>query len=105
MTRYCRYCQVKIATHLLKVFAMPAGQTLHTVIVFVQTGDRITFTGFYRAVSLRVNPTVSYVISVYRTHIDASENAYHTDKKFWPLSWTALLFTFWFEPTGPVSSL
>jgi len=34
MTRYCRYCQVRIATHLLKVFAMPADQTLHTAIVF-----------------------------------------------------------------------
>ena len=57
---------------------MPAGQTPHTVIVFahndlvdkVQPGDRVTVTGIYRAVSLRVNPMVSNVKSVYRTHID-----------------------------------
>lgn len=57
---------------------MPAGQTPHTVIVFahndlvdkVQPGDRITVTGIYRAVSLKVNPIASNVKSVYRTHID-----------------------------------
>jgi DNA replication licensing factor MCM4 len=57
---------------------MPAGQTHHTVFVFahndlvdkVQPGDRVTVTGIYRAVSLRVNPIQSNVKSVYRTHID-----------------------------------
>ncbi|XP_046648620.1 DNA replication licensing factor MCM4-like isoform X1 [Daphnia pulicaria] len=57
---------------------MPAGQTPHTVFVFahndlvdkVQPGDRVTVTGIYRAVSLRVNPIQSNVKSVYRTHID-----------------------------------
>ena len=58
---------------------MPAGQTPHTVVVYahndlvdkVQPGDRITVTGIYRAVPLRVNPIVRNVKSVYRTHIDA----------------------------------
>jgi len=57
---------------------MPAGQTPHTVIVYshndlvdkVQPGDRVTVTGIYRAVSMRVNPLVSNVKSVYRTHVD-----------------------------------
>jgi len=57
---------------------MPAGQTPHTVIVYahndlvdkVQPGDRVTVTGIYRALSMRVNPLVSNVKSVYRTHID-----------------------------------
>jgi DNA replication licensing factor MCM4 len=57
---------------------MPAGQTPHTVIVFahndlvdkVQPGDRVTVTGIYRAIPLRVNPIQRNVKSVYRTHID-----------------------------------
>lgn len=57
---------------------MPAGQTPHTVIVYahndlvdgVQPGDRITVTGIYRAVPLRVNPRMRNVKSVYKTHID-----------------------------------
>jgi len=36
----------------------------------VQPGDRVTVTGIYRALSMRVNPLVSNVKSVYRTHID-----------------------------------
>ncbi|XP_036293170.1 DNA replication licensing factor MCM4 isoform X2 [Pipistrellus kuhlii] len=57
---------------------MPAGQTPHTVILFahndlvdkVQPGDRVNVTGIYRAVPIRVNPRVSNVKSVYKTHID-----------------------------------
>lgn len=57
---------------------MPAGQTPHTVILYahndlvdcVQPGDRITVTGIYRAVPLRVNPRMRNVKSVYKTHID-----------------------------------
>lgn len=57
---------------------MPAGQTPHTVIVFshndlvdkVQPGDRVTVTGIYRAVPLRVNPRQRNVKAVYKTHID-----------------------------------
>ncbi|NXL43950.1 MCM4 factor, partial [Podilymbus podiceps] len=57
---------------------MPAGQTPHTVALFahndlvdkVQPGDRVNVTGIYRAVPIRVNPRVSNVKSVYKTHID-----------------------------------
>ncbi|XP_033916031.1 DNA replication licensing factor MCM4 [Melopsittacus undulatus] len=57
---------------------MPAGQTPHTVVLFahndlvdkVQPGDRITVTGIYRAVPIRVNPRISSVKSIYNTHID-----------------------------------
>ncbi|NXC59184.1 MCM4 factor, partial [Aleadryas rufinucha] len=57
---------------------MPAGQTPHTVALFahndlvdkVQPGDRVNVTGIYRAVPIRVNPRVSTVKSVYKTHID-----------------------------------
>ncbi|KAL8566321.1 DNA replication licensing factor mcm4-A [Nucella lapillus] len=57
---------------------MPAGQTPHTVIVYahndlvdsVQPGDRVTVTGIYRAIPLRVNPRMRNVKSVYKTHID-----------------------------------
>lgn len=73
-------CVFSIASVLTEIFLddMPAGQTPHTVIVFahndlvdkVQPGDRVTITGIYRAVALRVNPLVSNVKSVYRTHID-----------------------------------
>eukprot|EP00069_Balaena_mysticetus_P017381 bmy_10602T0 len=57
---------------------MPAGQTPHTVVLAahndlvdkVQPGDRVHVTGIYRAVPIRVNPRVSNVKSVYKTHID-----------------------------------
>ncbi|XP_078543447.1 DNA replication licensing factor MCM4 [Lissotriton helveticus] len=57
---------------------MPAGQTPHTVVLYghndlvdkVQPGDRVNVTGIYRAVPMRVNPRVSNVKSVYKTHID-----------------------------------
>ncbi|XP_041376260.1 DNA replication licensing factor MCM4-like [Gigantopelta aegis] len=57
---------------------MPSGQTPHTVILYthndlvdsVQPGDRVTVTGIYRATPLRVNPRMSNVKSVYKTHID-----------------------------------
>ena len=64
--------------YLINLDDMPAGQTPHTVIVFahndlvdkVQPGDRVTVTGIYRAIPLRVNPIQRNVKSVYRTHID-----------------------------------
>ncbi|XP_050720890.1 DNA replication licensing factor MCM4-like [Eriocheir sinensis] len=57
---------------------MPAGQTPHNIIVYahndlvdkVQPGDRVTVTGIYRAVPLRLNPRVRNLKSVYKTHID-----------------------------------
>ena len=57
---------------------MPPGQTPHTVVLYahsdlvdkVQPGDRVTITGIYRAVPLRVNPRMRNVKSVYKTHID-----------------------------------
>ena len=57
---------------------MPARQTLHTVVLFaqndlvdkVQPGDRVNVTGIYQAVPIRVNPRVSNVKSVYKSHID-----------------------------------
>eukprot|EP00095_Tigriopus_kingsejongensis_P012712 maker-scaffold1515_size37859-snap-gene-0.7 protein:Tk12712 transcript:maker-scaffold1515_size37859-snap-gene-0.7-mRNA-1 annotation:"dna replication licensing factor mcm4" len=57
---------------------MPAGQTPHTVVLYahgdlvdkVQPGDRIAVTGIYRAVSVRVNPLVRNIKSIYKTHID-----------------------------------
>ena len=57
---------------------MPAGQTPHTVILYVhgdlvdsvQPGDRVAVTGIYRAVSHRSNPKMRNLHSVYKTHID-----------------------------------
>uniref|UniRef100_A0A915IQA1 DNA replication licensing factor MCM4 n=1 Tax=Romanomermis culicivorax TaxID=13658 RepID=A0A915IQA1_ROMCU len=57
---------------------MPAGQTPHTVALHcygdlvdaVQPGDRITVTGIYRAVPLRVVPRQRLVKAVYKTYID-----------------------------------
>lgn len=57
---------------------MPPGQTPHTVVLYahsdlvdkVQPGDRVTITGIYRAMPLRVNPRMRNVKSVYKTHID-----------------------------------
>jgi DNA replication licensing factor MCM4 len=57
---------------------MPAGQTPHAVTLFafgrmvdaVQPGDRVTVTGIYRAVPLRLNPRMRTVRAVYKTHVD-----------------------------------
>jgi len=57
---------------------MPAGQTPHTVVLYVhgdlvdsvQPGDRIAVTGVYRAVSHRSNPKMRNILAVYKTHID-----------------------------------
>jgi len=57
---------------------MPAGQTPHTVILYVhndlvdsvQPGDRVAVTGVYRAVPHRSNPKMRNLLSVYKTHID-----------------------------------
>ena len=57
---------------------MPAGQTPHTVVLYVhgelvdtvQPGDRVAVTGIYRAVPHRSNPKMRNLHSVYKTHID-----------------------------------
>jgi len=57
---------------------MPAGQTPHTVVLFahnnlvdaVSPGDRVSVTGIYRALPIRVNPRQSNVRAIYRTHVD-----------------------------------
>ncbi|VDP00462.1 unnamed protein product [Soboliphyme baturini] len=57
---------------------MPAGETPCTVSLYahgnlvdsVQPGDRVTVTGIYRVVPLRVNPRKRLVKTVYRTYID-----------------------------------
>ncbi|KAG7202389.1 hypothetical protein KM043_018706 [Ampulex compressa] len=57
---------------------MPAGQTPHTVVIFahndlvdaVSPGDRVSVTGIYRALPLRINPRQSNVRAIYKTHID-----------------------------------
>merc|ERR1712112_229404 len=57
---------------------MPAGQTPHTVVLYVhgelvdkvQPGDRVAVTGVYRAVPHRSNPKMRNLLSVYKTHID-----------------------------------
>jgi len=57
---------------------MPAGQTPHTVVLYVhgdlvdsvQPGDRVAVTGVYRAVPQRSNPKMRNLLSVYKTHID-----------------------------------
>lgn len=57
---------------------MPAGQTPHTVVLFahnnlvdaVSPGDRVSVTGIYRALPLRVNPRQSNIRAIYKTHID-----------------------------------
>ncbi|XP_062501051.1 DNA replication licensing factor mcm4-A-like isoform X2 [Corticium candelabrum] len=57
---------------------MPAGQTPYTVILYahndlvdtVHPGDRVTVTGIYRAVPLKVQPTTRHVKSVYKTYVD-----------------------------------
>ncbi|XGW23067.1 hypothetical protein V3C99_005366 [Haemonchus contortus] len=58
---------------------MPAGQTPHTVTVFVhghlvesvQPGDRVTLTGIFRVQAVKVNPRQRNLMAVYRTNIDA----------------------------------
>lgn len=57
---------------------MPTGLTPHTVTLFVHgtlvesvhPGDRVTVTGIYRAVPIRVNPRQRSVKSIFRTSID-----------------------------------
>ena len=51
---------------------MPAGQIPHTVVLCVhgQLVDRVSVTGVYRAVHMRVSPIVRNIRSVYKTHID-----------------------------------
>ena len=57
---------------------MPPGQTPHTVQLYahnelvdaVQPGDRVTVTGIYRAVPMKINPRMRNLNSVYKTHID-----------------------------------
>ncbi|KII70004.1 DNA replication licensing factor mcm4-B [Thelohanellus kitauei] len=57
---------------------MPPGQTPYNVLLFahadlvdqVQPGDRVTITGIYRVVPVKVNPRQRMIKSVYRTYID-----------------------------------
>jgi len=57
---------------------MPAGQTPHTVVLYVhgelvdtvQPGDRVAVTGVYRAVPHRASHKARNLLSVYKTHID-----------------------------------
>ncbi|XP_011313071.1 DNA replication licensing factor MCM4 [Fopius arisanus] len=57
---------------------MAAGQTPHTVLCFahndlvdaVSPGDRVAVTGIYRAMPIQLNPRMSNVRAVYKTHID-----------------------------------
>uniref|UniRef100_A0A914IAH7 DNA replication licensing factor MCM4 n=1 Tax=Globodera rostochiensis TaxID=31243 RepID=A0A914IAH7_GLORO len=57
---------------------MPAGQTQHTVTLYVHgalvesvhPGDRITVTGIYRASPVRLNPVQQAVHSIFRTSMD-----------------------------------
>ncbi|KAL3079754.1 hypothetical protein niasHS_014036 [Heterodera schachtii] len=57
---------------------MPAGQTQHTVTLFVHgalvesvhPGDRITVTGIYRASPVRLNPVQRAVHAIFRTSMD-----------------------------------
>ena len=57
---------------------MPAGQTQHTITLFVHgslvesvhPGDRVSVTGIYRATPVRMNPVQRAVHSIYRTSID-----------------------------------
>ncbi|KAF2353793.1 MCM OB domain [Trinorchestia longiramus] len=68
---------------------MPAGQTPHNVQLFahndlvdrVQPGDRVSVTGIYRAVPLRINPRMRNVNAVYRTHIDVVHYRKKDDKR------------------------
>ncbi|KAK6643233.1 hypothetical protein RUM43_004738 [Polyplax serrata] len=57
---------------------MPPGQTPHTIVLFahnnlvdyVQSGDRVTATGIYRAVPIQANPRQRNVKAAYKTYID-----------------------------------
>lgn len=58
--------------------AIPEGETPHAVTMLcfdemvdaAKPGDRVTVTGIYKAVPLRVNPRLRVLKSVYKTHID-----------------------------------
>lgn len=57
---------------------MPAGQTQHTVTLFVHgslvesvhPGDRVSVTGIFRANTIRINPIQRAVKSILRTSLD-----------------------------------
>ncbi|VDD92586.1 unnamed protein product [Enterobius vermicularis] len=90
----CPNCQQKFCFHLIHNRSqfmdkqviklqespeeMPAGQTPCTITLFahgnliesVQPGDRVSVTGIYRAIPIRVNPRMRNVNSVFRTNID-----------------------------------
>merc|ERR1719341_3037179 len=68
---------------------MPAGQTPHTVVLYVhgelvdtvQPGDRVAVTGVYRAVPHRSNPKMRNLMSVYKTHIDVVHFRKNSDER------------------------
>ena len=61
---------IRIIQMDMNIFHSNRSPTHNDLVDKVQPGDRVTVTGIYRAFSLRVNPMVSNVKSVYRTHID-----------------------------------
>ena len=58
--------------------AIPPGEAPHSVTMLAfddavdaaQPGDRVTVTGIYKAVPIRVNPRMSSLRAVYKTHLD-----------------------------------
>lgn len=58
--------------------AIPEGETPHAVTMLCfdemvdtsKPGDRVTVTGIYKAIPMRVNPRLRTLKSVYKTHID-----------------------------------
>lgn len=58
--------------------AIPEGETPHAVTMLCfdemvdasKPGDRVTVTGIYKAVPMRVNPRITALKSIYKTHID-----------------------------------
>ena len=58
--------------------AIPEGETPHSVTMLcfdemvdtAKPGDRVTVTGIYKAVPMRVKPRMRMLKSIYKTHID-----------------------------------
>lgn len=58
--------------------AIPEGETPHAVTMLCfdemvdasKPGDRVTVTGIYKAVPMRVSPRITALKSIYKTHID-----------------------------------
>lgn len=69
---------------------MPASQTPHTVALYVheelvdkmRPGDRVSITGIYRGVPLRVTNRQRTLKAVYKTYIDVLHFRYHKHSLF-----------------------